>query len=264
MIFVESSLFFYNIYQFSVDAEAQLVSQQTIGAGTLRSLCVKLVYYIDNSYILLLFERKSSPVLVSCLTGELVNDFHVPHPTISNVVTPFLGTNKVEWIFWAASALKSTYDGLRIKCSSMPNNLLNTFSSEYLGYFEPRKKEVIAIKRRDGILVAEIIPFSVHRLNLIDCVSYQKCYLETIYMILWSKESSLSIILSHGAKGTWVVKENVDWSCGPIIESFTFKQYLVPKVYSTSTNTHVDIFLLCDTRPECNEIADESNLMIEY
>ena len=250
VILIESSQIGFNICQFSVDSGAQLINQQKISATFVPMCLVSFIYYIDDSFILILFEDKST-VLLSSLTGKEVKDIHAPYPLLSNFITPFIVANKVEWICWDASikALLSTYDESHITCCSKPNNHLSTFSSDYLGYFETRTKKAIAIRRRDGILVAEMILFSVHRLNVIDHVTYLKSCTGTIYMVLWSKESNLSLIFNQMAKGTFVVKEKVDWSCGPVIETFILKKYLVPEVFSDHPCKYIDAFLVCNEPP---------------
>ena len=68
-------------------------------------------------------------------------------------------------------------------------------------------------------------------------------------MLLWSKESNLSVILIWGSRGSWVVAEKVDLTSGAVIESLSSGLFLIPKVYSVSTTSHFDAFFVLDYLP---------------
>ena len=236
-----------SICEFSVDANAHLCNQRNIVRGFELDSKVNFVYYIDEVYILLLFEDKST-LLFSCSDGKKVKGIDVPYPAMSEFLTPFHSGGKVEWIFWDASpkALLSTCDISQVKCQTKPNNLLRSFFSVSFGYFDLDTKKIIAILRRSRSLDVEFIPFSVHGLNAVDCISYAYSLSGHLCMLLWSKESNLSVILNQDGRGRWVVREKVDLTSGPVIESMSSGIFLIPKVYSASTTSHFDAFLVLD------------------
>ena len=242
-----------SICEFSVDANAHLCNQRNIVRGFELDSKVNFVYYIDDDYILLLFEDKST-LLFSCSDGKQEERIDVAYPAMSYFLTPFISVRrKVEWVFWdaATKALSSTVGRLQVKCQKKPNNLLRGFS-EFFGYFDLDTKKIITIER-SGSLVAELIPFFVHGLNAVDCISYAYSYSGLLCMLLWSKESNLSVIFNKGSREGWVVKEKVDWTSGPVIESLSSGIFLIPKVYSASTTSHFDAFLVLKELQNCEE-----------
>ena len=234
----------YSIQKCVIDSGANLVNANIVTNLGLNS--VEYVYCISGWWILLLFVDKSVCILWAN-DGTKMKKIDVSYPSMPHYLTPFVVGKNVEWVFWDASdkTLRSTMALFKIPCASKPTNMLHSFIDRFV-YFEADKKDVIVVERCPIHSDVDIIPFSVHHLNFIDCISCGELDLKSttgVYVILWSKESNLAKILSKSGGG-WAVKESIRLSPLPTCYSSTIRQYLIPKVFCTSKKIYVYAFLV--------------------
>ena len=237
----------YKIQKCFIDTGANIVNEKVITNQLGMNSDVEYVFCIYGWWILILFDDKSVIVLEPN-DGKMAN-FDVHYPSMPYYLTPLIVGHKVEWVFWdaATKTLRSTIDQFQIPCDSKPNNMLDSFIEDFFVFFEASKKDVIVLLRHKLAPVSvKVIPFPVHQLNVVDCISCREFYslsLAGVYLIMWSKESNISKILRDDIS-KWVVEENIILNAAQTCFTRTLKRYLIPKIYCTSEKISLDVFAI--------------------